>query len=132
VFDVIANTYSPVPAIGCDFQGTVVDPTIIGQYIDVYELRYRGRIITMAPMSRFGVKSENRSLMLIHGAIKENLMRLSKENRLEIYSFDDEGREPMITGHHFHMTLLESTFAETNDASRANGVNWLFRVTLDI
>lgn len=126
LYDAVQQEYSQLPAFGCDYLGMRESDSGIREFDDIYQLVYRGKIITIEASAEFGIRSENRRLLEIHDTVFFNLRSASDSNMILIHNFSRPVADPEPVTYSISISRMESEFDATETFTRANG----FRMTL--
>jgi len=118
------------PAFGVDYLGKRTEPEGL---MDLFVVRYVGKIIRLDPRAKFGVQSTNRQLLFIHDLIVENFTKLDQSNSLQIYNFSSPDIVPVPSGKAFSMKLIESIPSkDVMSNSRVNAIEFTYDVNFNI
>lgn len=129
-YDSLSIESKNIPAFGVDYFGKRSNPEGLE---DLYQIRYVGRQIEIKSNNRFGIESNNRTLLMVHDIIIFNFTELNQMNRLEIFNFPVPDIQPVKSGHTFSMDLLESVPSRNEIThSRVNAMEFTYSVKYNI
>jgi hypothetical protein len=125
-YDALSQEYKNLPAFGIDYLGKRV---VGAELEDLFLIRYVGMNVQIIPENRFGIVTDNRTLLTLHDLLYYNFEKLSRNNSLIMYTFEHDKLDPNLTQIGFSMELLDSipsrdekTHARVNQFEMTYGV----------
>lgn len=130
LYDAIANTYSNLPAISVDFGGLIISERTDYVYDSLVAVEFKSKEPRVSvPFSEVS-RSTVADIIHFHDVLNQNLLKLSKDNRLEMLSFDDKINDLIGKKKFFSLTLVQSTFVE-HASGRPDGFTITYSVHIN-